>query len=188
MASTLYFAYGSNLWKHQMAQRCPTSAYSGIARLKSYRWIIYERGYANIIETNHKQSESSAYADEVWGLVFSLQPSDVRKLDINEGVPFAYEKENLTVDFWQAHDGKPPNPDEKPKQVEMLVYINRRMTTPSKPKKEYIYRMNQGIKDALKEGMPLAYVDAVMRKFIPDVEDEKVAEVAKKQALGFEEE
>ncbi|KAK0916666.1 hypothetical protein LTR91_018517 [Friedmanniomyces endolithicus] len=162
MAPTLYFAYGSNLWMHQMAQRCPTSAYLGSARLKGYRWIIYERGYANIVEINHKQTESGAYADEVWGLVFSLQPSDVRKLDIN--------------------------PDEKPKQVEMLVYINRRMTTPSKPKKEYIYRMNQGIKDALKEGMPLAYVDAVMRKFIPNVEDEEVAEVAKKQALVFEEE
>ncbi|KAK0284924.1 hypothetical protein LTR35_000259 [Friedmanniomyces endolithicus] len=188
MAPTLYFAYASNLWMHQMAQRCPTSAYLGSARLKGYRWIIYERGYANIVEINHKQTESGAYADEVWGLVFSLQPSDVRKLDINEGVPFAYEKENLKVDFWQAHDGKPPNPDEKPKQVEMLVYINRRMTTPSKPKKEYIYRMNQGIKDALKEGIPLAYVDAVMRKFIPNVEDEEVAEVAKKQALVFEEE
>ncbi|TKA52212.1 hypothetical protein B0A55_12830 [Friedmanniomyces simplex] len=186
--STLYFAYGSNLWLQQMAQRCPTSEYFGIARLTGYRWIIYERGYANIVKVEDQESEANAYVDEVWGVVYSLQQTDEDRLDVNEGVPFAYTKEDLKVDLWQAHQSNPPNTKEKPQQVEMLVYINRRMTTPSQPKKEYIYRMNQGIKDAVKEGMPKAYVETVMRTFIPDVMDEKVAEVAKKQAWVFEDE
>ncbi|KAL9584321.1 MAG: hypothetical protein Q9203_004702, partial [Teloschistes exilis] len=41
---TLYFAYGSNLWLHQMSLRCPSSVYVGVARLPNYRWIINARG------------------------------------------------------------------------------------------------------------------------------------------------
>lgn len=45
-----------------------------------------------------------------------------------------------------------------------------------------------GVKDALKEGMPTAYVNEVIRKFIPDVEDDSVANFARKQALFWEDE
>jgi len=186
---TLYFGYGSNLWKHQMQQRCPTSKYLGVARLNGYRWIINSRGYANVVEIEkEKQDHLESYKDEVWGLVYNLQERDEDRLDGNEGVPIAYTKEDLTVDYWPAHNGKPPNVKEKPKQVDMLVYINRKMTSPDKPKKEYIYRMNMGIKDAVKEGMPKGYVEKVMRKFIPDLEDKGVEVVARKQALEFEDE
>ncbi|KAK3067620.1 hypothetical protein LTR53_015399 [Teratosphaeriaceae sp. CCFEE 6253] len=186
--ATLYFGYGSNLWKHQMQQRCPTSKYLGIARLNGYRWIIYDRGYANIVEIEKKDDNPKAYTDEVWGLVYSLQEDDEDRLDRNEGVPVAYTKEDLKVDFWQAGSDGHPDTKKKLKEVDMLVYINRKMTTPHKPKKEYIYRMNQGIKDAVKEGVPKKYVERVMRPFIPDEEDEEVAELARKQALVFEDE
>lgn len=165
---TLYFGYGSNLWKQQMLERCPTSKFLGIARLKGYKWIINERGYANVVEVDQEDRLDEKHIDVVWGLVYSLQQKDEDGLDRNEGVPFAYTKENLEVHFWEAHHGKSPDvSDEKPVKVKMLVYINRKAVTPSKPKKEYIYRMNMGIKDALKEGLPEDYVKNVMRKFIP---------------------
>lgn len=188
--TTIYFGYGSNLWKKQMHKRCPTSKYLGIARLNGYRWIINKRGYADIVEIEKEKLDSpQAYKDEVWGLVYSLQEQDEDNLDMNEGVPIAYTKENLTVDYWHAQpNNKPPNMKEKPEEVDMLVYINRKMTRPDKPKEEYVYRMNMGIKDAVKEGMPQEYVDKVMREFISDKEDEAVEEVARKQALVFEDE
>ncbi|KAI9646721.1 hypothetical protein NHQ30_004718 [Ciborinia camelliae] len=46
---TLYFAYGSNLSLTQMQTRCPNSTYYGLGLLQGYRWIINERGYANIV-------------------------------------------------------------------------------------------------------------------------------------------
>ena len=49
----------------------------------------------------------------------------------------------------------------------MLVYIDRNRTTNSEPKKEYIHRMNEGIRDALAMGVPKKYVQDIMRKFIP---------------------
>ncbi|KAF2774270.1 hypothetical protein EJ03DRAFT_322864 [Teratosphaeria nubilosa] len=191
--ATPYFGYGSNLWQQQMKERCPTSEYLGIARLNGYRWIIYERGYANIVEISEKDGpdsdSSNAYENEVWGLVYSLQSADEERLDRNEGVPFAYTKETIAIDFFPTRGDKPPCPfKQEPKQKKMLVYINRNLTKEAKPKHEYIYRMNMGIKDALKEGVPKQYVEKVIRKFIPDVEDKTVEEIAKKQALKFEDE
>ena len=183
--STVYFGYGSNLWKEQMISRCPTSAYLGIARLNGFRWIINDRGYANVVEV---KNETTLYKDVVWGLVYRLEPADEENLDINEGVPEAYTKENLTVDYWRVGDQDHPNIKDDPEATEMLVYIDRERLKPDEPKKEYIYRMNMGINDAVKEGMPHDYVEDVLRSFIPDLQDEKVAEFARQQALFFEDE
>ena len=198
--STIYFGYGSNLWRQQMEQRCPHSEYKGVARLNDYKWLINERGYANVVEIpRHKSleaeeepslSSAKAYEDEVWGLVYTLQPSDEARLDRNEGVPIAYTKEWLVCDFWSVEDGAgPANLTAKPEQVDMLVYINREQVTPSAPKKEYIYRMNKGIDDAVDEGVPEKYVEKVVRKFIPESGvGEDVEGLARKQAAKFEEE
>lgn len=205
---TIYFGYGSNLWRHQMRKRCPTSKYLGIARLKGYKWIIYDRGYANIVEIMDEEDTTSKhdYSKEVWGLVYSLEPSDEARLDVNEGVPIAYDKEWIECEFWstseseddataseqfpneqQSITGK-PDTSKEPGKVDMLVYINRDGTDESESKKEYVYRMNMGIKDALKEGMPKEYVKQVLRKYIPEREDEEVASVARRQALEFQDE
>jgi gamma-glutamylcyclotransferase len=207
--TTLYFGYGSNLWRQQMHQRCPNSTYLGIARLKNFKWIINERGYANVVEikpmTKLRRNAvdlgvpeawqwTGKYESQVWGLVYSLQPSDEQRLDRNEGVPVAYTKEMLRCDFWPASENQVDGSSEpakmywsKLKKKGLLVYINRDAVTPSKPKEEYVYRMNMGIKDAIKEGVPQGYVEEVMRKFIPEMEGEgEVMEVAKKQAAEFE--
>ncbi|KAK4499519.1 hypothetical protein PRZ48_010034 [Zasmidium cellare] len=206
---TVYFGYGSNLWRHQMRTRCPTSKYLGIARLKNYKWIIYDRGYANIVEIKDEDKTSSKYdyRKEVWGLVYSLEQSDEDRLDGNEGVPIAYTKEWIECEFWPTseseedalaseqfpndHESSKGKPDisKQPKKVDMLVYINRKGTDGDyDPKKEYIYRMNMGIKDALKEGMPKGYVKQVLRDYIPEREDGDVVEIAKRQALDFQDE
>lgn len=202
--TTIYFGYGSNLWRHQMTQRCPSSEYLGIARLNDYRWIINERGYANVVQIDDKNDEHSAaireeaptsqnpYANQVWGLVYTLQPRDESRLDRNEGVPVAYTKEVMECDFWAVEENSssslPANTSEPPEKVRMLVYINREQKTPSEPKREYVYRMNMGIRDAVKEGVPEGYVRGVMRRFIPEGNKDGVEDVARKQAAEFEDE
>lgn len=204
--STVYFGYGSNLWLHQMSQRCPSSTYLGIARLDNYRWMINSRGYANVVQVTNSTSPVSTteenridYSSVVYGLVYTLTPHDEAALDRNEGVPIAYNKEVLDVEFWafppqtssSLQQSSSPHIDvvnRKGKTGKMLVYIDRNRTEDAAPKKEYVYRMNMGIRDAVAEGMPEEYVDSVLRKFIPAGRDEEVRGVAERQALAFEDE
>ena len=206
---TLYFGYGSNLWLHQMQLRCPTSQYLGVARLPNYHWIINDRGYANVVERRDtaeaeagaadqaaaeagNSSAAAAAGDAVYGLVYSLLPADEARLDVNEGVPEAYTKETLGVDFWasdpRVEDGW-VDVSGPAQGRDALVYIDRKRVAESRPRREYVYRMNMGIRDAVKMGVPRGYVDAVMRKFIPDEgegrEKGEVERVAMKQALNF---
>ena len=175
-----------------MKKRCPSSPYVGIARLRGYKWIINARGYANVVEASGSSTScsSSNEHNHVWGLVYSLTAKDEAQLDVNEGVPDAYTKEKMTIDFFPADpsqlDGRIDIPENKWEKRKVLVYIDRKRTTNSTPKKEYIYRMNMGIKDALKMGVPKTYVDKVIRKFIPEEDvSAEVEETAKKQAVQF---
>jgi gamma-glutamylcyclotransferase len=230
----LYFAYGSNLWLNQMSTRCPSAQYLGVARLDGYTWMINERGYANVVSsstlpniptpsssspnlTNSKfkskqpvdggKEKEEGDGDAVWGLVYSLNKEDKRKLDRNEGVPVAYTKEDLRCAFWSAGAPSPPLPLSQHAKIDttspptsttqtMLVYIDRKRITPDEPRKEYVYRMNQGIADAVKLGMPEKYVEDVMRVFIPaekdgekdGEEDERMKKLAEGQAKSFRDE
>ncbi|KAK1758553.1 gamma-glutamylcyclotransferase [Echria macrotheca] len=187
MASTkTYFGYGSNLWQDQMARRCPSSPFTGVGRLRGYKWMINSRGYANVAGT-----ESDA--DVVWGLIYELPPADEARLDINEGVPYAYEKRMIEVEFWDKgtlpvdNTTMPPPPPKR--VVEMLVYIDfvRRDGDGNKPQPEYVHRMNEGIRDALREGVPRDYIDSVLRKYIPveDEADDAARDLSLRQAVSF---
>lgn len=185
---TIYFGFGSNLWLEQMRTRCPTSTYLGVARLSDYKWIINSRGYANVV-SSPSTSKSPKHAHVVYGLVYSLLPSDETRLDRNEGVPEAYTKEYLPCDFWASEDGKPVDVSDEPteKGMKMLVYIDRKRVSEDKPKEEYIYRMNRGIDDAVRMGVPKAYVEEVMRTFIPEDQGgrKSLEEKARRQAVEF---
>ncbi|KAK6348149.1 hypothetical protein TWF718_005963 [Orbilia javanica] len=133
-----YFAYGSNLWLDQMARRCPTSPYTSIARLPNYRWIISERGYANIVRSP---------GDEVWGMLYDLSPPDEQSLDKYEGVPQAYIKEMMPVELTTG------------RTLNVLVYIDYNHQIDGEAKEEYIQRMSCAIKDGIKKGIPESYVE-----------------------------
>jgi gamma-glutamylcyclotransferase len=197
--NTVYFGYGSNLWRQQMAERCPESIFVGIGRLSGYRWQINDRGYANVVELQPDETTSKAHTndfkDVVYGLIYTLTALDEARLDVNEGVPFAYTKETLTVDFWPAQSTESSaiiDTVAEPEKKDMLVYINRKETKDSKPKKEYIVRMNHGIDDALAAGVPEGYVNEVIRKSIPPIDekdiDQDLKEQVKRQARNFTEE
>jgi hypothetical protein len=192
-STILYFGYGSNLWLQQMAERCPESTFVGIARLRNYRWMINARGSANPVPLD----PSTDFEDErthVWGMVYTLTKSDEARLDRKEGVPYSHTKEVHDIEFWPTDT---ENVEEEidisavPEKKRMLLYIDRKRTKDDKPREEYIYRMNMGIADALKVGIPSSYVEKVMRKFIPEMDgpvDTGLLVQAQKRAVGFRDE
>ncbi|KAI0853433.1 hypothetical protein F5Y00DRAFT_270616 [Daldinia vernicosa] len=166
----LYFAYGSNLSSVQMRERCPRSTPIGLAYLSGWTWIINERGYANIVEDRTK-------AGGIYGIIYRLHPDDEEWLDMNEGVPWAYERRFIEVDglaTTSAAKGKGEGKGELTDQekasekIQALAYIDFHRIRPSHPKTEYIYRMNNGIEEAMvRWGLPEQYVDSVIRPSIP---------------------
>lgn len=111
-ARIFYFAYGSNLSPTQMRLRCEHDpSTSGrplaIARIERWRWLICERGYANVVpprewrvgrQISHGElvsvssSAGTEEADEdeendvVFGVLYEMTPEDEYLLDGYEGV------------------------------------------------------------------------------------------------------
>ncbi len=140
-----YFAFGSNLWRQQMQQRCPGHRLLGHGVLAGYRWIISSRGYANIVPDA---------AEVVQGLVYTLNAADEAVLDRYEGVAEQhYHKLMLPVRL----------PDQGLQAC--LVYVDTLRTDAGRPWPEYIVRINHGIRDA---GLDAAYVTRCIRPFVPD--------------------
>jgi gamma-glutamylcyclotransferase (GGCT)/AIG2-like uncharacterized protein YtfP len=138
----LYFAYGSNLWREQMIERCPEHREIGGGRLNGWRWIITVRGYASIVRSEE---------DYVLGTVYELSESDVWNLDRFEGVAKGdYCKEMISVSVGD-------------RELNCLVYIDP-VIEEGRPKEEYITRINSGIRDA---GLPAEYVSRYLRPFVP---------------------
>ena len=174
-----------------MRLRCPSSVYVGVGRLPGFRWIINARGYANIVS-------SGDLKHVVYGLIYELTPADEAALDRNEGVPFAYTKETMAIEYWESSrdpiagasesERKQADVAKPGKLTDMLVYIDRQRTHHDKAKKEYVHRMNMGIVDALAMGVPLIYVEECMRPFIPPSVSAKAEALANEQAMSFKEE
>jgi gamma-glutamylcyclotransferase len=138
-----YFAYGSNLWRDQMYQRCPDHTLVGAGCLTGYRWIITSRGYASIVKSPQ---------DQVLGLVYQLSEADEQELDRFEGVQQgSYYKQLVTV---QVAD----------QPVICMTYIDP-VTTEGKPPAEYVHRINRGIINA---SLPPEYVNRYLRSFVAE--------------------
>ncbi len=81
-----YFAYGSNLHREQMQNRCSESVPVAKVRLKGYR-LNFNR-VADIVKDE---------GSEVWGAVYTVSPEDIKSLDLYEGYPRFYDKLDLEV-------------------------------------------------------------------------------------------
>jgi hypothetical protein len=117
-----YFAYGSNLSKKQMRERCPVSRPCAPATLQGFRWCIGQRGFATLAA--HPQAVTH-------GALYLISYADECRLDLAEGVSKGcYGKFYMEVEA----DGQ---------MVQALVYIDPR-TVPGTAKRRYIQRCKAG--------------------------------------------
>jgi len=130
------------MWRQQIMHRCPDHHFFGYGILKGYRWIISERGYANIVDSP---------SDEVHGVVYRITEADELSLDEHEGVQKgSYRKEIRSIDVEKTN-------------YRCLVYIDP-IVAVGKPKDEYVQRINKGVADA---NLAEEYVERYIREFIP---------------------
>ena len=164
-----------------MKSRCPTSAYHSFGYLRDYRWIIGERGYANVIKTPRPTAGAAEHV--VYGMLYTLEPSDEEKLDVAEGVPDAYIKLELDISLESKDgggDGKEErgNMDASGEVARALVYVDEKRLGEGVCVEEYVVRINRGVRDARSKGMGEWYVRECIRPFVreEDVPDDGLVE------------
>ena len=127
-----YFAYGSNLGRKQMSERCHDAKPRFVATLLNYKLIFagwsrkWRGGVASI----------KPFRDgKVIGGVYEVSERDLRSLDKHEGYPTVYDRRNVVV---ITKDGEP---------VEAVTYIKREQSEETQPSPEYLEFLRQGYKD-----------------------------------------
>lgn len=127
-----YFAYGLNLNKKQMLERCPDSKPRFKATLPHYKliftgWSRQWRGGAASIKP---------FRDErVIGAIYEVSDADIRKLDKYEGYPTEYNRLPVRV-FNEDGDA-----------IEAITYIKARQPEETRPSQEYLALLQQGYRD-----------------------------------------
>ena len=150
----LYFAYGSNMSRAQMRERCPDHECLGTAVLKEHALCfprhspIRNCGVAGLAE---------APGAEVWGVVYQLHDEDLAALDKREGYdpakPFHVNRYNRqTIRVLMNGD-----------LVDCLTYFARPEPGEHVPSVEYLATILEGAEE---NGLPADYV-ARLRFFTP---------------------
>jgi len=127
-----YFAYGSNLNKRQMRERCPASKPMFIAALPNYKlvfvgWSRQWRG--GVISIKPLRGE------RVRGAIYEVSEQCIQRLDKFEGHPTDYARQKVTV-F-----------DEDSEPIEAITYIKAGQFEETQPSKEYLAVIQQGYRD-----------------------------------------
>jgi gamma-glutamylcyclotransferase (GGCT)/AIG2-like uncharacterized protein YtfP len=148
MTASLYFAYGSNLNRAQVAARCPGAVPLHAARLDGYR--LRFRGWSPRWEGAPATVEPRPRA-AVWGALYRMTAGDWPQLDRAEGP--AYVRRPVAV--------TDPRSGEALAAETYVMLPGRPAGTPSDA---YLRRMLDG---ARTWGLPDAYVDSIVAAASP---------------------
>ena len=143
-----YLAYGSNLSKTQMSQRCPDAEAVGKGMLKNYALVF--RTHATI-----EKSKGSKVPVVIW----KISERDEHNLDRYEGFPKYYVKKNLDVTMTNF-EGK------KPKKITAMAYVMTKGPEKAAPSMSYYGIISEGYRDFEFDEMPLleAMADCLQRR------------------------
>jgi len=125
----LYIAYGSNLNRAQMADRCPTAKVLGSSVMEDWR-LLFRGEHEGAVATVEPFQGCSVPV-----LVWEITPADEAALNRYEGWPFFYRKETVKVQL----NGK---------TVTAMVYIMNEGRPLGQPNCYYYSVILAGYKDA----------------------------------------
>lgn len=145
---TIYIAYGSNLNLPQMAYRCPTAELLGASQLPNYD--LKFRG-----DDGHAVATVEPGDGSVPVLLWKLKRKDEAVLDLYEGWPHLYRKENMSVQL----DGK---------IVEAMVYIMNGHDL-GRPSYGYLNAIREGYESA---GFDTAVLERAVEQSTPEQQED----------------
>lgn len=157
MEKKYYIAYGSNLNIRQMLFRCPTARIVGTATIKGYELL-------------YKGSKTGAYltiepkeGGKVPVAVWSVWPADVKSLDMYEGYPNFYYKQDFRL-MVKRTDGTR-------KAYDVFAYIMHEERPLGEPSWNYIECCKDGYDDF---GFDKKILDEAFERSVSAVYDKRV--------------
>ncbi len=159
----LYFAYGSNMLSKRLKERTPSAQKIGIASLAGYRLTFDKKskdgsGKCDIDRTENPQ-------DIVWGVIYSIDCSQLIDLDRAEGLGLGYEHATLVVNLFG-------------RQEKVLAYLSNDKQSNLKP---YHWYKDIVIAGADEHKLPSAYIAGITE--VNSMDDPCEERVAKNAAL-----
>lgn len=128
--SKYYFAYGSNLSRKAMAMRCPTAKPVGKGILKDYQ-LVYRGGSYGYLTVEPKKGSSVPIG------VWEIEERDEKNLDMYEGYPSLYRKENTTIPVNRFVSGK--SVKQESEDITGLIYVMNDGYGKARPTQEYLF-------------------------------------------------
>jgi len=127
-----YFAYGSNISRRQMRERCPRARPRFTATLPDYKLMFagwsdkWQGGVATI---------RPCKGAKVIGAIYDIDEKCLRALDKCEGYPTVYGRMNVLLIAENGHS------------TEALTYIMNEPAVESQPSEAYLAVIQQGYQD-----------------------------------------
>ena len=131
-----YLAYGSNLNKRHMRSRCPDAVPVGSCTVNDYKLVF--RGFATI-----EPKPGSSVQCGVW----KISADDERNLDVYEGYPRLYVKQDFRVEV----NGK---------MITAMAYVMTESLRPMPPSTGYLMTIMEGYNDFGLDDKPLSVAAA----------------------------
>ena len=128
-----YFAYGSNLSRKQMSERCPDAQPKFKATLPNYELIFAGRSRKRW--NGGVASIKPSKGEKVVGAVYEISAECLKSLDRCERYPIIYKHKNVTV-FTESGDS-----------VQAITYVKVKQLDETQPAREYLDIIQQGYKD-----------------------------------------
>lgn len=133
MGNILYMAYGSNLNKAQMQERCPGARAVGSGVLEDYK-LVFRAGGQGVYLTVER-CPGGRVPVGFW----EVPPEDEAVLDEYEGFPWLYYRARLPVGYTGAAG--------EACRGEALIYIMYKKYPLSKPGQAYVDACREGYED-----------------------------------------
>lgn len=140
----LYFAYGSNMNKEQMAKRCKGAKFLGVARLDSYKFVFDGSSKLRGCAVANVIPDVSSF---VLGGLWEISTENRSSLDCYEGYPDSYHRIEVSL---TTSDGK--------RIDNVLIYL-RSPKQLGVPSDSYRNICIQGAHDC---GLPEEYINKIL--------------------------
>lgn len=136
--SKYYFAYGSNLDKHAMRFRCVSARPVGRGVLEGYKLVLRGGTYGYLTV---EPCEGSTVPIGVW----KIDELDEHNLDLYEGYPGFYRKENIKIPVTRFKSSDSSATEE----IEGMIYLMNDGYKFARPTNDYIRTCMNGYADFL---------------------------------------